>query len=183
MSELAEMLLDAGLVQFGWFEEGIPLRLALHLLPSYPDILQQAAAQAARQIDLQRFDRLLCIADSMPLALALSLHTGIPLVYSQNSPEAPVYDLVGAYDVGHPALIVATSHAGGSITESLIQKVRRVGLEVEAVLLLLDDSAGTTHDVEHFSLLGLSSLVRRAVERGKIPAGQGNVVLEWFAAK
>ncbi|MDX1995198.1 MAG: hypothetical protein SF029_22640 [bacterium] len=183
MSELADLLLDAGLVQFGWFEDGVPLRLALHLLPSYPDILQNAAAQAAQQLDLTRFDRLLCPVDSLPFALALSLHSGIPLVYSQNSEEAPVYDLVGAYDVGHPVLIVATSFSGSSAVEALIQKGRRVGLEVEAVVLMLDDSAGVVQGVERFSLLDLLSLVKKAVERGRIPAGQGNIVLEWLTVK
>lgn len=98
-------MLRAGLVQFGLFgPDGAPVKLNCELLPAYPDILAQVAASAAEIATQPLPDRLVCTAQAVPLGVALSLRTGVPLVYSRGSDGPGVEDLVGAYDVGHPAL-------------------------------------------------------------------------------
>ena len=49
------MLLDAGLIQFGWFErDGAPEPVALHLemVASFPDILARLADECRAVLDL-----------------------------------------------------------------------------------------------------------------------------------
>src|SRR5690349_104106 len=117
MNPLVTLLMDAGLLQFGSFiEQGkeTPFRANFEMMPSYPDVLSQVANELARLIPRgaeddavtpeNTIDHLLCTWDSLPLGVALSLRTNVPLVYSRGSSAEPVHDLVGAYDIGHPAV-------------------------------------------------------------------------------
>ena len=175
MGSLAVQLFQRGLLQFGVFEQQgslVPMKLALEMLPSYPDVLQQLAETMANA--LPPVDRLLCTPDSLPVATAVSLGTGIPLVYSQGSGREAVFDLTGAYDIGHAtALLMLVIQP----FEALVEKVERVGLSVETVIGVtrLPGSTGG------LTLLELQTAVPELAVSGLLPRGQADAVLRWLA--
>lgn len=178
MSDLLQQMMEAGLIQFGSFPRNgvsIPVQFHFDMLASYPDVLEAAATELSRR--LPSVDRLMCPFDSVPLGVALALKTGIPLVYSQGGTQEAVYDLVGAYDIGHPAAFV-TNVAGMTDYSALLSSVRRVGLDVQHTIALVN--LGTAPDVT--ALFHLDEIVTVLVERGSLPGGQAQLVKDWLAA-
>jgi hypothetical protein len=144
---LLDGLLTAGIIQFGHFVDGVvaeptPLRLQFELLPSYPALLDLAASAIARQLEGSSLHRLVSDQDSLPLAVCVSQKTGIPLIFNQET------GLSGAYDVGHPAALIANAYAP-RLAESLkVVNTRavRTGLEVisEVYLIGLSEPESST---------------------------------------
>jgi hypothetical protein len=116
----------------------------------------------------------------VPLGVALALKTGIPLVYSKGGEREPVHDLIGAYDIGHPAVFV-TNVAGNVTYTPLLTSARRVGLDVQSMVAVIDLGIGTALPVA--GLLRLSHVVNSLVERGMLPQGQATAVNMWIEAQ
>lgn len=176
MTDLTAALMQCGLLQFGTFgEDSAPFHLNLHMLPAYPDSLRQIAAQAAPLV--QPYDRLVSMADAVPFGVALALQTGIPLVYSRGSQDAAVHDLVGAYDIGHPAVLLAnTPDADGA---ALIEGARRVGLNIHHMLVIVD-TGQMVDGVDMQALLSLRSMADRLAKDGTLPDGHARLVAQWL---
>lgn len=165
-------LLDTGLIQFGLFGvDERPMQLNFHLLPSYPDILAQLADRAAATIAESEYDHLVCDRDSLPFGVAVNQRTNIPLVYSLGTDKPGVYDLVGAYDVGHPALLLANTWYEG--LSALIEKAGRVGLEIVATRVIASNG-----DIP--SLIDLPQMVETLRRDGFLPSGQADAVQQWL---
>lgn len=186
MDNLITLLMDAGLLQFGWFE-GVPFKLHLDMLPAYPDVLKALAVAAKTQTQpIHTLSRLVSTNDALPFGVALSLETGIPLVYSRGSGEGAVNDLVGAYDIGHPALMLVNTWTRNDIqrVSDLITGARRVGLDIRQALTIVEVDTQNTHlgvDVSVHHLLKLTNIVEILVDGGRMPVGQGEAVLDWLA--
>src|SRR5258706_11882239 len=88
--DLVEWIRRIGAIQFGNFEQrnqpGIfaPVTINLQLVPSYPDILRQLAQELAPLVHLPGITHLLASPSVVPLATAVSLASGLPLVYPSN---------------------------------------------------------------------------------------------------
>lgn len=176
---MIDALLDCGLLQFGQFEDHSafkPYLINFHMLPAYPGVLQTISASVAEHV--QQVDRLLCSADSLPLGVAVSLQTGVPLVYSRGQNHAPAYDLIGAYDVGHPALLLVNILDDVEKIDTLIKAARSVGLDVINVIAVIRVSE-FDHLPTH-SLLDLVQVVDDLVNSGYLPEAQGNTVKTYF---
>ncbi len=136
---IAELLVRHGLVQFGRFAtpDGTqsPVRFELNLLLSYPSVATQIARAIAQRIDVERVERLLCPADAAPLGALVAVETGIPLVYSRGVGEPAVVDLVGAYDVGHPTVLLV--NLTSVHLDDLVQRASRFGLTVTQTIGIL----------------------------------------------
>ena len=106
----------------------------------------------------------------MPFGVALSLRTGIPLVYSRGAGEAPVFDLVGAYDIGHPALLLTNSVGWRGSPDTLVKRARRVGLEVHTLLPIIEASAliAAPDELPMLPLLRLDEIVRELAQEGQL---------------
>ncbi len=129
--------MSTGLLQFGAFNLGEavqPFRINLDLLPSYPEVLQQLATLTNDLLNHAHYDHLLSTIDAIPFGVALSLHTQKPLVYSRGGKLSPAYDLVGAYDVGHPAVLLTNVIVDGEALKPLIGAANRVGLAVHTII-------------------------------------------------
>lgn len=179
---LAELLLEAGLLQFGRFingENSDPVRISLEMLPSYPDIVLHLAEVAAQLIADHQIERLVCTSAALPFGLALSLKTRIPLVYSRGNNEPPIYDLVGAYDVGHPTALLTNILDSETHLVNSIANARRVGLNVTRVVAILQIVPISTLSV--LPLVNLSELIATLQQRGILPCEQANAVQEWIA--
>lgn len=182
MPDLVNALLKAGLLQFGSFD-GAPFKVNLELLPSYPAILGQIGKLASGHIAQIQPERLVCTSDALPFGIVLSMKCDVPLVYSLGSDAPGVHDLVGAYDVGHPSLLLVNSWQPDIALLQLIDKASHVGLEINAVLALLDyqvDDHPGSRFLDVFALLNLRAVVDGLAESGRLPAGQRDAVIAWL---
>ncbi len=161
---LARALADAGLIQFGRFAQpdgGVwPVAVHLDWLPSYPDVLRQAARALAPLMDGLGVDRVLAGPGALPVGVALSFETGVPLVYtvSEMRSAADAFAIEGAYDVGHPTVLLSNLLLDAAQAESLTALAGRVGLEVRAMLAVLDLGLGAREALEAGGWIVRSSL-------------------------
>lgn len=174
---MIDLLLRNGLLQFGLFDD-VPFKLNLDLLPSYPQVLRELVAGMMPLVDIGQYERLLCAPDAVPLGVLISQQAGIPLVYSLGSERPAAFDLVGAYDVGHPTLLVANQWP---VAGNLPMKAERVGLRVGSVLTVVD--YGWADDLHVHALLRLPDVIAALEDTGRIPPGQADAVRRWLQAR
>lgn len=138
----------AGLIQFGRFvqaDETIwPVAVTLRWLPSYPALLREVAAALAEQLPGIEADRILTTVDATPIGVALGLQSDIPVVYPYGEVKdyTAAFAIEGAYDVGHPTLLLSDVLIDGIQAKSITALARRVGLDVGSVLAVIDLGLG-----------------------------------------
>ncbi|MDX2160603.1 MAG: hypothetical protein SF162_04680 [bacterium] len=183
MNSLLHGLLNAGLIQFGQFGSNgapVPIQFRLDMLPSYPTLLRLAADSLIPLLN-PGASHLLCGFDSVGLGTAVSLSTGHPLVYQAHS--GGEIDLIGAYDIGHPATLITHVLARHTPIHPLIAHARRVGLDIRQVVTLIDaghDSLSVP-DLQVDGVLHLAAMIDQWVSNGELPAGQAAAVKAWMA--
>ncbi|MCU0496964.1 MAG: hypothetical protein MUF87_06385 [Anaerolineae bacterium] len=174
---LQAQLIKDGLLQFGHFVDGdqsTPLRVVLEMLPSYPETLQLAAEVIATRLASYAIDRLLVPNDSVALGTAVSLKTGLPLVYSQGKGKNPRDDLIGAYDIGHPTAVIL--HTWEKTRQNFTLGEQQVGLEVKVILPLVSLAPKVQAGV-----IDLGEMMEYLIGLGMIPKGQGEAVVKWVS--
>jgi hypothetical protein len=132
---IAQKLLKTGILQLGLFVEAgqaRPYRLRLELLSAYPQLMQQVVYRTVQALPEQSFNRLVAHSDCIPIVSAISLNTGVSLVYSHGHGEIPVHDLVGAYDVGHPACLIVNTW--DESLKDFLADCCRVGLHIHTIV-------------------------------------------------
>ncbi len=181
---LTRQLFDAGLIQFGWFERDEatqPVATHLDMIASFPDLLARLVEVAAARLDPSGYQRLLSTADAIPFATGLSLASGVPLVYSRGLAEPASIDLVGAYDGGHPTLLLTNAVGARRDLRLLVSTAQRVGLEVNTLLTILEVRAMSPQaGVQIVSLLRLDDAVRQLSADARLPARHAQAVLDWI---
>lgn len=185
MNELETLLLETGTVQFGRFgPDNRPYHENLSLLPSYPELMHELSEVAAQEIEsIGQIDRLVSTIDSLPIATAISLATHIPLVYSLGTDQPGVRDLVGAYDVGHPACLILNQlgNTSNSDAHRLVEKASHVGLDIQHVLVLLDAGfSNPGNQIAVHALVKLHDYVETLRAHGLLPEGQVDAVKAWL---
>jgi orotate phosphoribosyltransferase len=181
-------LAQAGLVQFGRFEQPDgaiwPVAVRLRWLPSYPSLLGQVADALLQQVDA---DRLLVTADSLPIGVALSLRANLPLVYPYGELRActAAFAIEGAYDVGHPTLLLSDTLIDPAQTEALAALAGRVGLDVHAMLAVIDLELGARAQLESAGYAVTCALTLRAMlpvlaDDGLLPPVMRATVEHWL---
>ncbi len=180
---LAQLLLDHGLLQFGWFDrhgEMLPFALDLDMLASYPAVLQRVVDEAQAECAGIHATRLLCSVPALPFGVAFALHSGIPLVYSRGTSDQPVFDLVGAYDIGHPTLLLMNTI--DREPTRLLAEAHRVGLEIYTILAILElRPLPASADLTVIPLLRLADVTRAALGQGQLASPHAQAVLDWIA--
>lgn len=176
---IAKQLLDTGILQFGLFVEDnqeYPYRLRLGMLSAYPELLQNVLYRGIQSlVGIKPFDRLVAHSEAIPLATALSLNTGVSLVYSRGRGELVVHDLVGAYDVGHPACLIVNTITPD--VQSFLSEAKRVGLEIHTILEIV--STGQTIDgIDCRAIYTMNALIHELQQHNLITKVLSNTVLE-----
>src|SRR5262249_12762411 len=124
---------------------------------------------------------LLSTADSIPFGVAVSLQTGIPLVYSQGTHQPPIHDLVGAYDLAHPTTLVTNILDNPTPLIHLAHNAKRVGLDVQRTIAILDlQTTPPTQELQTISSLHLSEIANELANTGDIPEQHAKAVNEWI---
>lgn len=179
MNAFVSDLLHAGIVQFGRFrreDQVVPFLLSFELLPSYPDLLRQSAQHLIACLPSD-VDRLLCSEDSLPLAVAVGLASGLPVIYSRQTANTTSLALAGAYDIGHKTALILNALGESPFPAALAGHAERVGLNVVSAvgLIAVDKDA----PVPTRAPLTLSEIARRAHRVGGLSPQQMQAVLTW----
>lgn len=185
-------LAQAGLIQFGRFvqpDDTIwPVAVHLRWLPSYPALLRAVAAALVPLLDGIETDRVLTTADSTPIGVALSLASDLPLVYpfGEVRDYTAAFAIEGAYDVGHPTLLLADVLADPDQARGIVALAGRVGLDVSAVLAVLDLGLGASERLAADGytvrrLLALADLLPVLETEGLLPPAMRAAVEVWLA--
>ena len=143
--DLAVALHRIGSVQFGDFvlKDGSrsPIYLDLRGLIGHPAVLRQVAGEMLRCAAPLQYD---CLAGipyaGLPLAVAMSLESGRPLVYPRK--EAKGYGtrraVEGIFSAGDRALVIDDVITTGGAKIEAIAPLHAAGLVVEDVLVVID---------------------------------------------
>lgn len=177
---IAEQMLETGILQLGSFMTNgtyMPYRLRFDMLAAYPDLLQTLVDETP-EIPPE-IDRLLSASGCVPYASALSLKYDISLVYSRGSEDAAVYDLVGAYDVGHPTCLIVNTVS--SQTVELIEKAAQGGLNVKSLLVLMKTTNSGMVDLPTVYVSDLADAIQTLKKTMLIPYQQAQTVLTYLA--
>lgn len=146
---LAEGLLKAGCVQFGSFtlKSGLqsPIYLDLRRLVSNPRLLAEAGIAYSQILLKLHFDRLAGLPyAALPIATAVSLQNGWPLVYPRK--EAKDYgtraEIEGNCEAGETVVVIDDLATTGESKFEAIDKLKTAGLQVEDVVVLIDRQSG-----------------------------------------
>lgn len=186
MRAFVHLLLETGLLQFGRFQQDagfVPFRSGFEQLPAYPDVLKMTAREIAGLINISP-DRILVPAEALPLGVAVSLHSDIPLVYSRGQGESPAHDLVGAYNSGHTTVVLLNFLETWNSIDLLRQNVQHVGLILRAVIALVD--LGVDHvrsDVPFYPLLRLPTVVDDLSAQQYLSKGQAEAIHQWITER
>jgi hypothetical protein len=162
---VAESLLRDGLLELGVFQQGDGLeawRWRLDLLPAYPDVLAQLAEAASERLKGWQIDRLACTPDALPWGAVMAVKTGIPLIYSRGRGETPLYDLVGAYDVGHRACLLTHTLSAADEIQRVIQAGEKTGFSTPYILAIVDDGHWLPDNVDAETLISLADIAALA---------------------
>ena len=179
MDSFADLLVNTGLLQFGRFErdgQSTAVRLSLELAATYTEVLQTIVAAVQGALSNAGSERLLVPPSGIAMGGALSFVTGIPLIYSRGCGEEAVFDLVGAYNAGHRATLIAPTDM--DVTEVLLRAVSRVGIVIAGVVVVVGTGAALAYQGERVTLFELDALVANLRDRGRIPARQAQLALD-----
>jgi uridine monophosphate synthetase len=151
---LAEGLLKAGCVQFGTFtlKSGLqsPIYLDLRRLVSMPSLLAEVGVAYSVILKRLHFDRLAALPyAALPMATAISLQNGWPLIYPRK--EAKAYgtraEIEGIYQAGERTVVIDDLATTGESKFEAIEKLKSAGLIVEDVVVLIDRQSGAVESL------------------------------------
>ncbi|MBA3073679.1 MAG: orotidine-5'-phosphate decarboxylase [Anaerolineae bacterium] len=154
VSNLAEGLLKAGCVQFGNFtlKSGLqsPIYLDLRRLVSMPSLLAEVGIAYSVILKKLHFDRLAALPyAALPMATAISLQNGWPLIYPRK--EAKAYgtraEIEGIYQAGERTVVIDDLATTGESKFEAIEKLKSAGLIVEDVVVLIERQSGATESL------------------------------------
>lgn len=191
---LAIDLLEFGCVKFGTFKlkSGMdsPIYIDLRRLVGLPDLLTQVAGSYFPVLSNLIFDRLAALPYAgLPIATAISLHGGYPLVY----PRKEVKDygtqavIEGIYESGERAVLIDDLATTGGSKFEAIEKLGSVGLNVKDVVVLIDRQSGASEDLANagymlHAIFKLSQLLDYWKFAGLISKGQVAEVRNFIAS-
>ncbi len=144
-TSLALELHRIGAVRFGDFvlKDGrhSPFYVDLRVLIAHPAVLRTVAHEMLACTAALRFDHLAGIPYAgLPIAVAMSLESGRPLVYPRK--EAKTYgtrrQVEGVFKPGDRALVVDDVITTGGAKLEAIEPLRQAGLVVEDIIVVVD---------------------------------------------
>lgn len=148
---LATALLTSRCVRFGTFKlkSGLisPIYLDLRQLVTHPTVMRLVAKEYAKVLNKYSFDRLVGLPyAALPIATAVSLEMNRPLIYPRR--EAKAYGtkalIEGEYRKGDKVAIIDDLVTTGETKVEAIEKLKAAGLEVVAIVVLIDREMGAT---------------------------------------
>lgn len=149
LQTLADGLVKSHAVRFGTFTlksgKTSPIYIDLRRLVTYPDVMRIVAKEYAKVLKKYKFDRLAGLPyAALPIATAVALEMGVPLIYPRK--EAKTYGtkvaIEGEYKKGDKIVIIDDLVSTGETKVEAIEKLKAAGLEVVAIVVLVDREMG-----------------------------------------
>jgi uridine monophosphate synthetase len=151
---LAEGLLNAGCVRFGKFtlKSGLesPIYIDLRQLISYPGLLSEVAEAYLPILNGLQFDRLAALPfAALPIATAISLKSGWPMVYPRKDVKSygTMAEIEGTYLSGEHAVVIDDLATTGGSKFEAIKKLTEAGLVVQDIVVLIDRQSGAAESL------------------------------------
>lgn len=193
--ELANRLVDAGCVRFGEFTmksgQVSPIYIDLRRLASHPDLLNRVASAYLPILGELTFDRLAAIPyAAMPIATALSLQTGKPMVYSRK--EVKDYgtraDIEGEYRQGETVVLIDDLATTAGTKFEVIEQLNAAGLVVQDVVVLIDRQGGAAQALDEagysfHAVFSLIQLVEFWENSGRLTTDQADEVRDFLSSE
>ena len=148
-SALATALIESKCARFGNFKlksgKMSPIYVDLRRLVTHPQILHLVADEYANVLKHIQYDRLVGLPyAALPIATAISLHVNKPLIYPRR--EAKSYGtkatIEGDFNQGDKVVIIDDLVTTGETKIEAIDKLKAAGLEVVAIVVLIDREMG-----------------------------------------
>jgi uridine monophosphate synthetase len=149
LASLADGLLEAGCVKFGQFtlKSGLqsPIYIDLRRLVAYPALLARIASAYLPILKSLRFNQLAALPyAAIPIATAISLEGGWPLLYPRK--EAKAYgtraEIEGVFSPGERVVLIDDLATTGESKLEALEKLSGAGLQVTGVVVLIDRQSG-----------------------------------------
>lgn len=149
LRDLARALRDIGAIQVGEFVLASGQKshyyVDLRVLVSAPVLLAQVARQYARHVRRLKPDLVAAVPyAALPIATAVSLHTGVPMIYVRKEPKThgTARRVEGRFRPGQRAVVIEdVVTTGGSVLRA-VEILRAAGLVVEDAIVFLDREQG-----------------------------------------
>jgi uridine monophosphate synthetase len=179
-SNLLSGLLELEAVKFGSFTlaSGIqsPIYIDLRLLVSKPSLLAEAAEAYAAILDALPCERIAGVPyAALPIAAALAMQTGKPLIYLRKEAKAHGLgrEIEGMWRPGERVVIIEDLITSGGSTLQSAERLRAAGLTVEHAIVLIDRQQGGVENlaragISAHSVLKLRELLEILVAAGKL---------------
>jgi uridine monophosphate synthetase len=146
---LAKALIESQCARFGSFKlksgKMSPIYIDLRRLVTHPKILQLVATEYAKILSGIRYDRLVGLPyAALPIATAISLHVDKPLIYPRREPKSygTKATIEGDFKRGDRVVIIDDLVTTGETKIEAIDKLKEAGLEVVAIVVLIDREMG-----------------------------------------
>jgi len=191
--DIAIALHEIGVIKFGEFKlkSGImsPIYIDLRLLVSYPKVLKLISSAMIEISKKLKFDVIAGIPyTALPIATAISLETGWPMVYARK--EVKDYGtkkkLEGVYKEGDTALIIDDLITTGDSKFETIEPFEAVGLKIKDFVVLVDREQGGKRILEEkgynlHSVIGINELLDILNKEGKLDDANYKKAKEFIA--
>src|SRR3989344_6482516 len=147
--KVAKALADANVVRFGKFAlaSGIesPIYINLRVLPSYPESMKIVSEELSKLVKKMKPDVVAGAETAgIPLSTAISLKTGIPMIYVRKRPKTyGTMDLVeGILEKGKKAVLVDDMATNAYSKLKFIEGIKHAGGIIRDVVIVLDREQG-----------------------------------------
>lgn len=188
---LAEALFDAGCIRFGEFElkSGVvsPIYLDLRTLAGHPDLLRRVARAYLPLLGEARRIAGVPLA-GLPLATAVSLESGRPMIYPRPPKEHGTGATVeGPFQAGDRVVVVDDVATSGISVIEATERLESVGIEVDRAVVLVDRRGGAREalagrGIELHAVLDLLDVIASLGASGRITPEQRDRVREFLGA-
>ncbi len=191
---LADSLLEAGCIKFGEFtlKSGLksPIYIDLRQIITYPSLLADIAQAYLPLLSRLQFSRIAGLPyAAIPIATAISLAGGYPMIYPRK--EAKAYgtkaEIEGEFHAGETVVVIDDLATTGGSKFEAIEKLTGVGLVVKDVVVLVDRQSGAKESLEQagyslHAVLTISDMLAYWESTGKVDKGKITATREFLAS-
>jgi len=190
--EIAKALTDANVVKFGEFTLASnlvsPIYIDLRVLPSYPDSMGVVTGELVKVIKKLKPDVVAGAETAgIPLAMAISLKTKIPMIYVRKRPKSyGTGEMIEGVLKKDAKVVLIDDMATNAFSKlKFVDGIRNSGGTVEDVVIVLDREQGgvealAKENVKLHSLITLKELLGYMKENNTLDENKYNEILKYL---
>jgi len=190
--KVAKALADANVVRFGEFKlaSGLnsPIYVNLRVLLSHPESMKIIGDELSKLVKKLKPDVVAGAETAgIPLSTAISLKTGIPMIYVRKKPKTyGTMDLVeGILEKGRKVVLVDDMATNAFSKLKFIEGIKHAGGIIRDVVIVLDREQGGKEalgkeDIKLHSLITLKELLGYMKDNGMIDDAKLKEILEYL---